>query len=120
MLFMPFQFIDLKLLTKEEVPTVERLCAEYEKKIARHVPNPQFILQFKKHNDTGKKVKYSIHCRLEAPQILAPSEAHDWDLATTLHKVFQKIEKELEHKFKLNSQHKPFGKESRHKRQEKE
>ena len=117
---MPFQFVNIHLLTSDERPVVDRLCVEYEPKLARHVSKPQLILQFKKYNDAGKRVKYSVHCRLEAPQILATSEAHDWDLTKTLHMVFQKIQREIEHKYKLDSQHKPFGKESRKQRHVKE
>ncbi len=113
---MPIQFIDLKILNDHEAPVAQKLAVEYSKKLGRLFPDNMLIVKFKKYNQTGKRVKYSIHCRVDAPSLIASAKASDWELALTMHKVLNKIHNELEHKYKLESQHKPFGKESRMKR----
>jgi len=37
------------------------------------------------------------------------ADAVDWDLNRTFHKVFRKIEEEIEHKFRVSDQHKKGG-----------
>ena len=98
---MPIQFVNLHVLEDFEKPTVNKLVNEYSGKIERLVNNPLIVIQFKKYDKAGKKVKYSIHARVDAPSLLASAEAADWDLARTLHKVFNKVESELKHKFKI-------------------
>jgi len=115
---MVFSYINIKALEQDELDTLDRISKEHEIKIKRYAPKSKIIIQLKKHNDTGSRVRYSAHCRLEAARVLLTSQADDWDFARTLHKVFQKLEKELEHKFKRSEQNKLFGKESRKKRKE--
>lgn len=114
---MPVQFIDLKTLNDQERPTAQRLVSDYSKKLERLFSNSDLIVKFKKYNTAGKRAKYSVHCRVDAPSLIASAKASDWDIALTMHKVLGKLHNELEHKYKLESQHKPFGKESRRKRE---
>lgn len=58
------------------------------------------IVHAKKHTKGGRRVKYSFHVRLEAPEILISVQDDDWILATALHKVFEKVSNQFHHKFK--------------------
>ena len=98
---MSVQFINLKILEEEEKPTVNKLVDEYFSKIQREIKNASLIVQFKKYNKEGRRAKYSIHARVDAPSIICSAEASDWDLARTLHKVFNKVQNEIKHKYKI-------------------
>ena len=113
---MAIQLIDFKTLDEHEGPLAQKLIVEYSKKLDRLFPGNTLIVKFKKYSKTGSRHKYSVHCRVDSPALIASAKASYWDLALTMHKALTKIHNELEHKFKLESQHKPFGKESRNKR----
>lgn len=113
---MPIRYIDLKVLGDDEVQNVQQLTLRYYEKLQRMFPRSSLELRFKRYRKTGKRAKYSVHCRVDAPSIIARANASYWDLALTMHKVLNKVHNELEHKYKLESQHKPFGKESKKKR----
>ena len=117
---MPIHFIDLKALNEDEVPRMQKIVFEYSKKISRLFPDSDLIMKFKKYNTAGKRSKYSIHCRVDAPGLIASAKASDWELALTVHKVLNKVHNEIEHRYRRESQRKPFGKESRRKREKAE
>lgn len=98
---MPAQFIGLKDLKPGEPDTVLKITEHYHNKIK--IKFPKFLLKvhIKRMEKSGKKVKFSAHLRLESPDIVAVSDAHDWDLTRTLHESFKKLQRELSHKFKL-------------------
>ena len=73
---------------------------KYKRKIFRDV-NGLLIINSKKHKKEGKRVKYSFHVRLEAPETIVDVKDYDWVLSTALNKVFIKVENKLQHKFKL-------------------
>lgn len=114
---MTIRFIDLKTLDDDELQVAQRLVSKYYQKLQQMFPKSSLEIKFKKYRRTGKRSKYSVHCRVDAPSVIARANASYWDLALTMHKVLNKTHNELEHKYKLESQHKPFGKESRMKRQ---
>ncbi len=101
---MPIEFIDLKILNEEEIPILNKLVKEYYTKFERDLKNPKLIIHFKKYKKSGNQVKYSIHSRIDSPSIILSANAHDWDFARTLHKVFKKLEQEFQHKFKTEGQ----------------
>lgn len=113
---MPVQLVNLRVLGDEERVVAGRLVPEYYGKLARQVKDPLVVVQFKRYKAAGRRAKFSIHARVDAPSVLVSAEAFDWDFARALHKVMRKVHSELEHKLKLDGQGKPFGKESRMRR----
>ena len=53
---------------------------------------------------TKGKAKYSFNCRANSPQANFHSEASDWDLLRTVHKVMKKMELEVKKYHKSGSQ----------------
>lgn len=98
---MLIQFIGLKDFDLKETEIIKTLSAEYYEKISRDIQNAKLILDLKKYKKDGEKSKYALHSRIESGRNLALiSKASDWDLKRTLHKLFQKLEHELQHKTK--------------------
>ena len=99
---MPVQFIGpLKDFTKEQADNIVRITEHYHNKIKIKIPKFLLKVHIKKHKKTGNRIKFSIHLRLETPNIIAVAESHDWDLIRVLHDCFKKLQRELAHKFKL-------------------
>jgi len=73
---------------------------KYSEKIFRDVEGI-LIVHAKRHEKDGKRVKYSFHVKIESPETLLGAKDDDWILAKALHKVFTKVENEIQHKFKL-------------------
>lgn len=96
---MPIQFIGLNSLEKKESDVVRGLAVEYYDRILRDLPQALLVLNTKIYDQEGKK-KFSLHARINAPGIVLVTEAADWDLRRTVHKVMKKMERELQHKFK--------------------
>ena len=96
------QFIGVSDLNAEEQAIVNALSTEYYQKIKRSLNNlTSLAVHVKVHSKEGSKKKFAIRIRAIAPtSIIEAKLAHDWDLARTLHKAFENIEKEIEHKFK--------------------
>lgn len=117
---MAIEFIDSKTLNEDELSVAQRVVTAHSKKMERLLPGHKLVVKFSKKDVTGKRARYVIRCRIDCPSCIASAQAEDWELARTLHKVLDKIDHELEHKFKKNSQHKPFGKESKRKREKAE
>ncbi len=96
------QYVGLKKLG-DDASVVQTLVERYMEKLDRDFPNHQMILHTKLHN-VGGRVKYSLHVRLEHPQMVAKADAVDWDLRRTVHKVMQALENDIEHIFKIHAQ----------------
>ncbi len=96
------QFIGVNELLEEEQETVKKLSAEYYDKIKRALNNiTSLAIHVKTHGKDGQRKKYSIHVRALAPtQVFESNSDSDWDLARTLHKSFNNIEREIQHRFK--------------------
>ena len=93
------QYIVVSELKKEEQAIINDLCTEYYPKIKRILQNDLTLKVRVKSYNKGGKSKYSIHCHAEAPTKEFESEKADWDLARTLHKVFNALMAEIEHAF---------------------
>jgi len=100
------KFIGLDIFTKKESDKIKELSELYFKKILRNFPKSNLIIHAKKHDVTGKAVKYSVHARVEAPNILLNSKAADWDLKKVIHETLRKLETEMQHKFRTDAQYK--------------
>jgi len=58
----------------------------------------------KAHSKEGSKKKYDAHIRAIAPtQIFEEKNASDWDIARTMHKAFESIQHQIEHRLKISS-----------------
>ena len=62
-------------------------------------------IHLKEYSKEGR-VKYSIHAHVTDSFGTIEADAADWDFNRTLHKVFTKLQSEIEHKFHLNNQNK--------------
>ena len=103
---MEVSYIGINELEGFEKPTLNKLVDEYSKKISRDIQNGKIIMTIKKYKKAGNRVKYSLHCRIDSPNIIAVATASDWDFPRTLHKVFNKVRSEIEHKFKTEGKEK--------------
>ena len=97
---MGLSFIGVNSLDESELDKLSAYSEKFYNKTCRTFSDPLVILHIKKMKNTGNKCKYSIHGRVEAPSLLASVEYSDWDLVKTLNRTFEKIENELDHKFK--------------------
>ena len=97
---MGLNFVGLNSLDEKELANLTTYSEKFYNKTCRFVHDPLVILHVKKMKETGKKCKYSVHGRIEAPSLLASAEYSDWDFIRTLNTTFKKIENEIEHKFK--------------------
>ena len=98
---MALNFIGLDSLDENETGKISTYGERFYQKVARIIAkDPKIILHVKKMKTAGKRCKYSVHGRLEAPNLMASANFSDWDLTRTLNKTFEKIENELEHKYK--------------------
>ena len=90
------QFVGWKLLSFQEKAIADKLSTEYYGKIKRNLNNiTSLIVHFKEHklneNNKEKPRKYSIHIRAIAPTKIFEASSFDWDLARTLHKVYNEL-----------------------------
>ena len=100
---MEIQYYGLEHLDTLENAKIQKIAQRAYPKMERMVKNPFLRITIKKYNTTGKRSKISLHARIAAPSIICLSTAHDWDIARAAHKVFDKLEKEIEHKTKTIS-----------------
>lgn len=99
---MPIQFKGLVNFTTLEEATIKKLTREYYDKLLRDIKDALLVIDLKKYENQGKRTKYAFHSRVESGKTLVlVTKASDWDLRRTLHKLFQKLERELQHKYKL-------------------
>lgn len=98
---MPVQFIGLNKFGTEQADRIVKITEHYHNKIKIKIPDFLLKVHIKEKKLAGKKIKFSIHLRLETPNIIAVSESHDWDLVRALHDCFKRLQREIAHKFKL-------------------
>jgi hypothetical protein len=83
-----------------EKATMERICPKEFSKIKRSLTTGSLIIDVKKLNKAGKRVVYNIKARVDAPSIKLYAEHSDWELQRVLHRTFDNLKMEVEHKFK--------------------
>ncbi|MBI2670799.1 hypothetical protein HYX18_02385 [Candidatus Woesearchaeota archaeon] len=100
------RFIGLNEFDSAERSIINELTDKHIKKISRAIGDYELVIKVKKHSTANKKidesVKYSIHAKMEFPNILIMASYADWDLRRTMHKTFEKLHNEIKHKFKTN------------------
>lgn len=107
----PVQIIGMEEINdKFEKATIDKICNEYHEKIQRVLKDIASVtLHIKKHTKGGK-AKWDMRVRVNAPSNMFEAQESDWDLARALHKVFQNIEREIQHKLKVDEHRRKLGK----------
>lgn len=95
-----------EILTQKTKEEFQKIWEEYSKKIERRLKNTESIKIHLKEYSPGGKTKFSIHALVSYAGKSIEAEAFDWDLKRTFHKVFNKIEQQIEHAFHVSDQHK--------------
>lgn len=93
------EFVGHKALNDKEKAELVRLSEEYAGKISRIAGISKIIVHIKTYaaKDEKKRRKYSIHCKVQMPgQLFEGCKAHDWDIATALHKSFNDVIKQVQ------------------------
>jgi len=99
------QYIGLKELGKEERSELDRISAEYHKKIQRSLKNDtSLVIHIKDYTKGGAKRKFSIHARAVAPTCIFEATSSDWDFARTLHTVLGDLEEQINHRLHADDQ----------------
>ena len=97
-----------EILNEEEKRTFDKLANGYYDKIKRELKNDVRLeiklKEYKKDNEK-KRRKYSINLIVAAPTRVIEASYADWDLAKTLHVVFEKAINEIEKMFHASEQH---------------
>ena len=97
----PIQIKGIDELNDEEKNLVNTLANEYYGKIQRELKNATSIsLHVKQHSKTGNRHKSDIRVKVIAPTKIFEAQESDWDMARTLHKVFNNIERQIEHRIR--------------------
>jgi len=97
---MIIQFIGLKKLSEDEISIINRVTKTEKRKIERDLKNSKVILTIKKGDKDGKRARYSIEAKINYPNTKFAAQAEEWDLAKATHKIFNKLEQEIQHKLK--------------------
>ncbi len=98
--------IGFEVLTEKTKEEFQKLWNEYSKKIENKLKNIESIKIHLKEHSPGGRIKFSIHAAVNYSKKVLEADAVDWDLKRTFHKVFNKIETEIEHIFHVSDQHK--------------
>jgi hypothetical protein len=96
------QFVGVNELAPEEQELVSRLSTESYEKFTRLIRNiEQMVVHIKSYESEGGKKKFALHIRIKVPtkEIIESCKSHDFDLARALHKAFDDIRVQIEHKF---------------------
>jgi len=104
------QFVGVNELDPEEQAVVSRLSTEQFEKIRRMVTNIEnMTVHIKSYDKEGKK-KFSLHIRVKAPTsaVIESCKSHDFDLARALHKAFDDIRTQIEHRFHTGTRPKAY------------
>lgn len=107
----PIQITGIEEVSEEDQGIVNKLANDYYGKIKRALKNEISIkVHIKQHSKTGKKHKSDVRVQLVAPTRRFVAQESDWDLARTLHRVFKNIERQLQHRLKVDDQrNKPYS-----------
>ncbi|MFC1768956.1 hypothetical protein ACFLZX_04295 [Nanoarchaeota archaeon] len=104
---MEIQYINFEVLNDTEKAALEVVLADGLKKFERLLKNPsKLVVQVKLKDTTGKRKRYNINMRAEAPNATFSSETMDWDLNRTARKAVNDIEKEILHRYRQDTSYK--------------
>ena len=98
---MVIRFIGLKKLNDGQQAAINKISNKYYQKIARNLKKDVDVdLQVKIDDTAGKRERFTIKIRIDQPSVLINANSSDWDLNKALHKAFEAVLREIEHKFK--------------------
>ncbi len=106
MVDMEILFKGIDALNEEERRIADKVSKHHYPKIQRGIKNvTSLVVHIKTHKDSKgsseQRKKFSVHVHVNAPtKIIKSSKAHDWDLARSLHKAFNEVQMQIDHKFK--------------------
>lgn len=89
----------LDRLDAMEIAITQKITFKEFSKIKRKIDNAVLVIDIKKNQSGGKKAMYDIKARVEAPALVLHAEHSGWELEITLHKTFDNLKTEIEHKF---------------------
>ena len=96
----------LENLDDKEKKIADKLFNEYYNKINRALKNFKLKIHIKIYDKEGKSKKFSINIESFSSAGFFEGSFADWNLAKTIHNVFNKIETQIEHKLHISDQHK--------------
>ena len=94
------------LLNRDEKVILDKLTDEYLNKIQRKFQNSLLEVHIKVYDKDGQRKKFSLNVHLISTKGNIDASDADWDFSRVLHKVFNKILNEIEHRFHISDQHK--------------
>ena len=101
----PIQIVGMDEADDKEKDLINKIANEYHQKIQRSLRNVAPItLHLKTHTNGGKAKKWDLRVKVAAPTSIFEAQESDWDLPKSLHKVFNNIERQLQHKLHTDSQ----------------
>lgn len=95
------QYIGVGDLQSGEREVLNQVVEGELDKIKRKMPKDTVngTLQVKVYQKEGDRKKYSMHLKLQFSKFLIDSSNQDdWDLPTALHKAFESVHNQLQHK----------------------
>ena len=104
---MEIQTKGLEILNENEKKDFETVLGKYYEKIERKLKDiSSIVFHLKEYNRQGTRKKFSIHAKIVYSGKFFEADSFDWDLKRTIHKLFRKMEEEIEHKFHLSDKRK--------------
>lgn len=106
-IFMPLiQTKGFDILEEQDKIYFDKLVNEYSAKIKTKLKNADtFVIRLRGYKVEGRRKKFTIQVRIADSYKIFEANASDWDFRRTLHKVFKKLETEIEHRFHVSDQH---------------
>jgi DNA-binding transcriptional regulator WhiA len=105
------QFIGINDLSPDEQALANKISTENYEKLRRAIKKIEnMTVHVKCHEKTGGKKKFSLHVRIKAPTkaVIESCAASDFDLARALHKAFEDIKAQIEHRFHTGTRPKAY------------
>ena len=105
------QFIGVHELSPDEQELVSKLSTEHYEKLQRTLKTIEnMTVHVKQYEKEGERKKFSLHVRVKAPThaVIESCKSHDFDLARALHKAFDDIKTQIEHRFHTGTRPKAY------------
>lgn len=94
------QFVGISVLSADEQALISQITTENYGKIKRELQNIiNMTVHVKCYQKEGNRKKYSMHVKVAAPtRVFDSSNADDWELPKALHKAFDSIKHQIQHR----------------------
>lgn len=98
---MPIRYLGLEKLGENKFDIAISMSDRYYEKLDRESTIYEMTIDFKTESPTGKRKQFRILGKIVLGHGgVLTAEVKDWDFRRALHKLFNKLLNELEHKFK--------------------